>query len=115
MTYKQAYRKSLRAYRAAVKAAERGQWERAEALTNGEQCPFCKVAGPGLVESGDCHATCPATELCERDYVCDAPSGELVDVEPYMIARYVVCGRITAESALDALRRVLDDLEALNV
>jgi len=71
-TYAWAKRKALVAYKKALKAAEKGDWQEANSLTNvGFDCAFCQATGFGISQRPNCRrlsgaSRCPATRLCGR-------------------------------------------------
>jgi len=107
MTYKTAKRLALRAYREAVKAGERGDWKEAKGLTDSNTCAFCRV-------EGWCRQ-CVARKICSRNYPTKTPNGDAFPSPPFGIAWRALHGFITPESALAALRQVVQDLEKLEV
>ena len=104
MTYPQATYISLRKYRAALAAGERGDWERADELTQTRddifRCAFC-VAQKELKLWSDGYycAQCPVFGLCTR--------------APQLCAWSVLHERFPAAQALTLYRVVIRRLEKL--
>lgn len=114
-TYKQARRIALVAYRQALKAAERGDWNRAVCLTDVEVCAFCEVGALGTRYCYPCPAceahlsgeentcpTCPATRLCRVRHA-------------NWNASLVRDGSRTHTAGLQHIRKTIAQLEALEL
>jgi len=84
---------SLRVYRLALKAAERGDWERAEVLTKGLDCKFC------LAFRSDCIG-CVVRPICKRR-------------QPHRNAVQVGHLRRTPANGIRHFRKTIEQLEAL--
>ena len=88
---------TLRTYRLALKAAKAGKWERAESLTSGTSCRFCRLFGASFGGAG-CDS-CAALHICNRN-----PQGN---------AREVMLVHRTPANGLRHFRRTIEQLEAL--
>ena len=84
---------SLRVYRLALKAAERGGWEGAEHLLDGEGCRFCDA------QKGDCR-TCSVRHICRKR-------------RPHWNAWSVRRGDRTPANGIRHFRKTIEQLEAL--
>lgn len=103
MTYKQARRVALRAYKKALKAGGRGDWMAAQVLTDhASDCAFCQVDRDFSQPGGRCREacpTCPALHICKR--------------EPDLNAGKVFDGQRTPAAGLRHFRKTIEQLEAL--
>ena len=106
MTYKQARRLALRAYKKAKKVAEDGGWREARGLTKPGACAFCVVQRanpPGsdpMATRASC-PTCPALAICRR--------------RPYANASKVLSADRTSAVGLRHFALTIKQLEALEV
>lgn len=101
-TLKQCVVGTLRKYRAALKAAEGGNWKRADKLTNmgtqpGTGCLFCR-RNQG-VDGLNCH-DCEARHICHERH-------------PYENALQVMWGNRTPEDGRHLFEYTIEQLEAL--
>jgi len=104
----QARREALAAYKKAVRAARRSNWEKVHSLTDTwSGCAFCHIylgsgrgcRGRRVARLGD--STCPARDICSW--------------EPDRIARRVRDGELTAPEGIERLETTVAALEALEI
>ena len=107
-TYKWARRMALATYRKALKAAEKGDWDKARILTYPLDCAFCHAEtqrqGDNMMMRGGSRTlcpTCPALRICKR--------------EPYRIGYCVQWGDLAPTAGLRRLRSTIGQLEKLEI
>ena len=102
-TFKQAKRWALLTYRAALKAAEEGDWKRSRDLVSSSPCQFCLAANQiDPAYAGTCRQLCPAWNPCRKRRANANPS-------------LVVWGDRTPAAGLAHFRKTIEQLEALEV